>query len=416
MPSDRAIAPKPHRTPRRGITAVSAIVMMTVLVGFVSFAIDLGRVQLAKTQLQQAADAAARAAAANLPNGITATQNAAVLWGGYNSADGTPVVIDPTTDVDFGTWSKAGRTFSVLSGAARSTANAVRVYARRTAARGTSIPLAFGGIIGQSNCDANSTSIAYYGPSPTWSFVGLNGVTLQTGTITTDSYDSSAGAYIAATAAKGGYIVSNGNVALNGGTVTVNSDLYMKPAASLTTTGAVTYGTRHDLASSVVWPTPSAGSYATTNSNWQLGLPATGAVAYYSAGSYTAPPGTYYFDSINITGGSITMTAPSVIYMNGPFDISGGSFNISSNRAGDIIIYQTTSSHVAISGVTAFMADIQAPASAVTVSAPTVYGRLVGSTLTINGSSALHGDASLPNGAGATNPATILPPAISIVK
>src|SRR5258705_13678730 len=49
---------------RRGIAAIYSILMLVVLCGMVSMGVDLGRVQLAKTELRGAADAAARAAAA----------------------------------------------------------------------------------------------------------------------------------------------------------------------------------------------------------------------------------------------------------------------------------------------------------------------------------------------------------------
>ena len=137
-----------------------------LLTGMVSLGVDWGHVQLTKTQLLQAADAAARAAAVQLTNGVTATQNAAVLWGGYSQADGTSVVIDPVNDVDFGTWDTSARTFVVLSGAARTNANSVRVWARRTAVRSTAIKLTFGAVIGINTCDANTSAIAYSVPTP----------------------------------------------------------------------------------------------------------------------------------------------------------------------------------------------------------------------------------------------------------
>src|SRR5438093_1359388 len=121
------------RRGRRAFTLVYAMIIMTALAGFVSLGVDWGRIQLIKTQLQRAADSASRAAASQISNGITATQNTAVTWASYNTADGTAVVINPTTDVEFGTWDPVGRTFTVLSGASRTSANAIRVWARRTA-------------------------------------------------------------------------------------------------------------------------------------------------------------------------------------------------------------------------------------------------------------------------------------------
>src|SRR6266550_6914676 len=129
--------------PRRGIAAIYSILMMVALCGLVSLGVDLGRVQLAKTELRSAADAAARAGVAALANSVTQAQNDAVATAAANTCDGSSVVLDQTLDIDFGNWDSATRTFTVLSGAAQNNANSVRVTAHRIAARNTAIPLVF---------------------------------------------------------------------------------------------------------------------------------------------------------------------------------------------------------------------------------------------------------------------------------
>src|SRR3954453_18283413 len=57
---------KPYQR-RRGLSMLYVVVMLTALIGFVSMAVDVGRVRLARTQLQTATDASARAAADSLP-------------------------------------------------------------------------------------------------------------------------------------------------------------------------------------------------------------------------------------------------------------------------------------------------------------------------------------------------------------
>lgn len=66
-----------NSAPRRGGVIVFAALMMTIMVGMLAFAIDCGEIVLARTQLQNAADAGAMAGAAALPNGPTAAQTAA---------------------------------------------------------------------------------------------------------------------------------------------------------------------------------------------------------------------------------------------------------------------------------------------------------------------------------------------------
>src|SRR4051794_27857267 len=91
----RSVVTRQHRP---GVSMVFAIVMMTAVCGLCSMGADYARVQLAKTELRRAADAVARAAVANLSSGVTATQNAAVTYGGYNLVDGTALAIDANND------------------------------------------------------------------------------------------------------------------------------------------------------------------------------------------------------------------------------------------------------------------------------------------------------------------------------
>jgi hypothetical protein len=136
------------------------VVVFSVLLGFASFGVDWGRVQLAKTQLQHAADAAARYGASGLQNGPDAALANALAAGGENSVDGSPLVLDPNNDVAIGTWDPSTHTFTALPVGSQSSANAVQVTAHRIAARNTAVPLMFAQIIGKSSCDINTTSIA----------------------------------------------------------------------------------------------------------------------------------------------------------------------------------------------------------------------------------------------------------------
>ena len=61
-----------------GVSNLYLVLVMTVLCGFVSLAVDLGRVQMAKTELQQAADAAALAGVSGLEAGVTEAQDRAI--------------------------------------------------------------------------------------------------------------------------------------------------------------------------------------------------------------------------------------------------------------------------------------------------------------------------------------------------
>src|SRR5580698_1997669 len=99
---------------RRGMAIVFVIMVMAAMLGFCSLAVDLAHVQTTKTELRRAADAAARAAVANLANGTTAAQNAAIAMAANNLADSAAVVV-PTTDIQFLNWTSKTN-YTVLPG------------------------------------------------------------------------------------------------------------------------------------------------------------------------------------------------------------------------------------------------------------------------------------------------------------
>src|SRR4051794_19052831 len=108
IPSMGRTTSQNHRSRRRGVALIYVMVMMTVLIAFASLGADYARVQLAKTELQRAADAAARAAAQAMPNGSAAVYTAAAAVARDNLVDGS----DPTgnavalqnADVEWGIW------------------------------------------------------------------------------------------------------------------------------------------------------------------------------------------------------------------------------------------------------------------------------------------------------------------------
>jgi hypothetical protein len=134
---------------------VYSIVALTALVGLCSLAVDLGRAQVAKIQLQRAADGIARYAAQGLPTSTAGTN--ALVAAADNTVDGSPLTV-LASDVTTGTWDSVASTFT----AGTFNPNAVRVNAYRTQSRGTAIPLLFAKIIGQSSIDIHATSIAIY--------------------------------------------------------------------------------------------------------------------------------------------------------------------------------------------------------------------------------------------------------------
>src|SRR3954451_22956880 len=126
---------------------------MVVFAGLCVLAVDWGRVQVAKTELQRTADAAAPYAVTGVSDG---TALAKANWiGGLNPADGRAVVFQ-AADVTTGTWDASAGAFAAGGGSP----NPARVTARRSAAAGTAVPLTFGPVIGVSSSDVVVQAVA----------------------------------------------------------------------------------------------------------------------------------------------------------------------------------------------------------------------------------------------------------------
>jgi hypothetical protein len=156
------VPPQPPFPARRAMVMAYAVLAMVALCGLASLAVDYGRVQLVKTELAATAEAAARAGAAQLVTSGQAALSAAVAVGSANTADGTPVALDASTDVEVGTWDAAARAFT----AGTANPNAVRVTARRTAARGTAVTLTWAAVLGRKSSDVTASAVALLTTEP----------------------------------------------------------------------------------------------------------------------------------------------------------------------------------------------------------------------------------------------------------
>ncbi len=149
----------PRRGARRGVAIIYIAFVVVALLALVTLSVDYGRVKLVKTELQNAADAAAMAGAAfaknynfSSPVYVEANKIASA-----NTADGTPVTL-ATADVETGVWTASTRTFAANTNAA--VCNAVRVTCRRTAATSNPVKLSFGLLQGRTTADAVASAVA----------------------------------------------------------------------------------------------------------------------------------------------------------------------------------------------------------------------------------------------------------------
>src|ERR1700733_10670142 len=143
------------RRRERGVALVYLMMIMAVMCGIVSFAVDYGRVQTAKTELQRSADSAAHSGAMALPNGFAAATAEANAMVQANLVDGAAGTMDVSQDIQFGIWNAATRMFSLSSG---TNTNAVKVTLVRTAQRGNAIPLIFAQALGVRQVDIHATA------------------------------------------------------------------------------------------------------------------------------------------------------------------------------------------------------------------------------------------------------------------
>jgi Putative Flp pilus-assembly TadE/G-like len=330
---------------RHGIAIIWAVIALTAITAIVSLAVDLGRVQLVKTQLQRVADAAARYGAQGLEsgNGITwATASAT-----EQTVNGSPYTV-VNGDIVTGNWS--GSAFT----AGGSPMNAIKVTAACTAARGNAVSLFFGRVIGETSCDVHAKSVAMYVDNPTGGFIGLNKFTVKNNTFVASYNSSNTTLPTHAGAGNKGLVGSNGSI-VSGNNDLLQGDALLGPSGSVT--GFAISGNTTTQTSPIAAPTMPAWSPGTNPGS----IPST----YTVSSSVTLPHGTYWFTSLSITGsGTLSFDGPSTVYVNGPIDLLGNII-ASASIPSNLKIYQYGSNMfgdaAGSANNTTVIADVMAP-------------------------------------------------------
>jgi Flp pilus assembly protein TadG len=361
--------------PRCGFAAIYTVIALVGLCGLVSLGVDIGRVQLAKSELQTAADAAARAAASELASGVGEARSRAIAIAGGNTCDGNPVELDPVEDISFGAWDPATRTFTAFAGADVASASAIRVTAGRLAARNNAIPLTFARLVGQNTCDVRASSIVTVSFGGGVGLVGLDRITMRNNTVT--SYRSSLGAPGGANLYNRGSIASNGPITLENSAL-VRGNVVLGPEGSFNArNSAAITGWQKRLDADLVYPPADAGSAATVNDNSRIprttqnrtALSGT-AFSLNNNDLIAIPGGTYYFSSITLGNNSrVTFTGPATVYVNGNVQFNSNSAMVASEeRPGDLRMEVLGSRQISLTGQGIFIADLYAPQSSFTLS------------------------------------------------
>ncbi|HUG70752.1 MAG TPA: pilus assembly protein TadG-related protein [Pirellulaceae bacterium] len=388
---------------RRGAVAVLALGFLLIAIAFLAFSTDIGYITVTKAELQNAADAAARAGARRLANGPSEARAGAVALAAANEAAGEFVTLNVAEDVEIGRWNRGTATFTLLTGADEAGGNAVRVTCRRSGARGNPLPLFFAPVLGTSHADVAATATARVDSSVCGPFIGIDKVTISGGSYT-DSYNSDAGFYSAVAARHNGHVCSNGSITLSGPSY-VDGNALPGPGHTVSTSGSsYVTGSRAPRTDPLSLAPVDFGDSATNNNNHNIPIsdggnaPLAGTSFNLSGGDHvTLDPGIYYFSKFTLSGGSgVTITGPTVIYCTGDFTASGGSVANLSQIPANLQIY-CTGGKVDISGSSSLYGVVYAPSSKVVRSGGSsdIYGMFVGKELTLSGGGGAHGDEAL---------------------
>lgn len=240
-----------------------------------------------------------------------------------------------------------------------------------------------------------------------------------------DSFDSSQGAYhwnpnpdpLANVGTNG---KDSGVMSLIGG-VTVYGNLQVGPggstSTSISTTGGASYtgsssvsSKRYPLAQmQVPSPLSSQPSNGNVSGSSGGGLPPPISPGVYTNMKLTGTKtvvlnGTYYFKGdISLAGqAQLVVTGPTIIYIDGTVDLTGGSFSNNTGIASNFHIFGTDScASVAVAGgAQAYMAVYARKADMTVKGNSDLYGSLVGNTITESGNAPIHFDRALSSETG----------------
>lgn len=161
----------PNRTTRpRGVIAVFAAVLLVVMLGMIAFAVDIGYLSLARTQLQAAADSAALAAAATTNQPRSETETVAKQFAAYHIVGGRHVQL-ASKDIEYGTWDVNTRVFTPSAQAG----NSVRVTTRTDPDNGGGTNLFFGRLLDLASVNQTASAVATCNPRDIAFVVDLSG-------------------------------------------------------------------------------------------------------------------------------------------------------------------------------------------------------------------------------------------------
>jgi hypothetical protein len=371
------------------------LVILPVLLGMAALAVDLGFVYNLRAQMQDAVDAGALAGASALFESEAEAEARGVEYATKHYV-GKEALVPEETEVQVGYWEDFTRTFYPASALDEYVyPNAVRVVARKDG-----IGLFFARIFGIGATEVTREAV---GLMDSARCRGIWAMTygFGSGTIETDSYDSRFGPYGPGNMQQNGDICCNGDVGFVG-SVNIRGDVMCGPGYTVDIGGGSgeIWGTVSELPRELEPPVVDASEAEFNNNNDTITLTDLGNDPWQSGGirlssddNLTLEPGTYYFQSVTMTGQStITVTGPTVIYADGDAAFGGGGITNVTQDPANLVIYGT-GEVLKLAGGSGFYGVVVAPDSNLELLGNADYfGTMIVGTFDMVGTSIIHVD------------------------
>ncbi|HVC60734.1 MAG TPA: TadG family pilus assembly protein [Acetobacteraceae bacterium] len=171
---------------RKAMIAVLLAVMFPVLLGFGLLVSGTSYIYYRDLLLRQTVNAAALAAATELPTYYTSSNNStttivstAQTFALANEPSQTYGTAVPASNVVVGNWNSTTSTFTSLASSGGTAPNAVQVTGLNTVANGNAVPVFFGGLFGVPTEDLTATSVASYATGQNFDTIIVNDLSMS---------------------------------------------------------------------------------------------------------------------------------------------------------------------------------------------------------------------------------------------
>ena len=248
--------------------------------------------------------------------------------------------------------------------------------------------------------------------------VGLDGVTISGGS-TIDSYNGANGPYSSNTKLSAAFVVSNGSISMDGSPA-IRGDVRSTRGRISLTGGSLVTGNAY-AGTTIATRSLVRGSASPNSPLAALTAPAVAACSPYSSsaglsGSYTynaktgnlsvsgantltIASGTYCFGSITLSGSAkLVVSGPVILSLTGQFTADGATVTNLTNKAANLQISTSYAGNngVVLAGSGSACLSVYAPTAQVVLSGGTqLSGLVLGKSITLAGSAAIHQDTSL---------------------